>query len=566
MISFLSIKDFALIDTLNADFEKGLNIITGETGAGKSIIIEAISLALGSRADTTFVRTGKEKSVIQLVLDCINPIIIKILQKNDISTNDENIIITREIYASGKSICKINDTMVTVSLLNKICRKIVDIHGQYDHQSLLSPENHLSLIDLYNNAEISQVKETVKEFYNEYMELVNQLNDLLNTKEESERKKDFLMYEHQEISSASLNIGEDDELDQKLIILQNSEKIFNTLSASYELLYSDSHAVLSRLGKISGHLKEISGYDQSLSEFETMISDHLFQLEDLSTEIRKYKDQIHFSSHELDEIQERLETINALKRKYGNSIEQILQYKEKIEKEINLIENSEDTISELKDRIKKIENKLKSQCESLTQIRKETANEIEKKINIELKELNFNHSEFNVNFNKKLNSYGQPVFSSEGTDLVEFLISTNKGEPLKPLARIASGGEISRIMLAFKKIIGDFDEISTMIFDEIDIGISGSTASVVGKKLKEISENHQVICITHLPQIAAMGDCHFQINKHTDDQGTRTSLKKLDQNKVILEIARMLGGENISEAAVKNAEDMLKQAKKLNFP
>jgi len=561
MISFLSIKDFALIDTLNADFEKGLNIITGETGAGKSIIIEAISLALGSRADTTFVRTGKEKSVIQLVLEC-NPVILKILHENDISTNDGSIVITREIYASGKSNCKINDMMVTVSLLNKICRKIVDIHGQYDHQSLLSPENHLALIDLYNSSEITQIKEYVKKYFKEYTSIINQLDNLKNTKEESERKKDFLMYEHQEITSASLSIGEDEDLEQKLLILQNSEKIFNSLSASYELLYSDSHAVLSNLGKISGLMRDILDYDQQLSDFGTIISDHLYQLEDLSAEIRNYKEKIHFSSHELDEIQERLETINTLKRKYGNSIKQILQYKEKIEKEIDLIDNSESTISELTEKKEELENTLIIQSQELTKIRKKTATEIEKKINKELKELNFNHSEFKVSFDTMQNSEGNTIFSSEGTDLVEFLITTNKGEPLKPLAKIASGGEISRIMLAFKKIIGDYDGISTMIFDEIDIGISGSTASVVGKKLKEISQNHQVLCITHLPQIAAMGDRNYIINKQSDNLGTLTFLKRLNQNEAIHEIARMLGGEKISDAAIKNAEDMVKQAKR----
>lgn len=563
MISFLSIKDYALIDTLNADFHDGLNIITGETGAGKSIIIEAINMALGSRADTTFIRTGKDKSVIQLTLDILNPDILTLLQQNDISTENNSILISREIYATGKSTCKINDKMVTVSLLNKICRRIVDIHGQYDHQSLLTSENHLNLLDLYNASEISIIKTSVRESYKEYIHHMHQLDNLLKTKEDSERKKDFLKYEHAEISSASLQLGEDQILNQKLMVLQNSEKIFNALSTSYELLQSDTDAVLSRLGKISVNMKEIMEYDQSLSTFETIISDNLFQLEDLSSEMRKYKEQIQFSTHELNETQERLEAINLLKKKYGSSIETILQYKEKIEKEIHSIENADEAIANLKSKIHEIEKELSVQSEALTCIRKKTAAEIQLKISKELNELNFNHSEFVVQFKTATDFNGKTAYSSDGIDIVEFLISTNKGEPLKPLTKIASGGEISRIMLAFKRIIGDFDEISTMIFDEIDNGISGSTASIVGKKLSEISNNHQVICITHLPQIAAMGDSNYQIIKESSNDVTRTILKKLNSNETIKEIGRMLGGENISDAAIKNAEDMMRQAGKL---
>lgn len=563
MISHLSIKDFALIDNLSADFYSGLNIITGETGAGKSMIIEAVSLALGSRADTSYVRTGKDKSVIQLIIDVADPSVVHLLEENSIDLDNENIIITREIHRSGKSTCKINDVHVTVSLLSTICRKIVDIHGQYDHQSLLNPDYHLKMIDLYDSKEIMQTKETLKNTYAKYSQLYSQLNHLKKTKAESERKKDFLKYEYTEISTANLEHDEDEYLEHTLGILQNSEKIFTSLSVSYDLLYGDSEAVVNRLGKVSANLKDVLAFDTQLADFESNISNCLYQIEDLSAEIRNYKEKIQFSPDQINELQERLELINNLKRKYGNTIKDILQYSEKIREEIDTIENSDETLRLLESEIYEIKKELKKQSKKLSDLRKKSAFDIERKIKVELEELNFNHSDFKVQFETAIDTDGDYLFSPNGIDIIEFLISTNKGEPLKPLSKIASGGEISRIMLAFKRIIADFDEISTMIFDEIDSGISGSTASVVGKKLIEISKNHQVLCITHLPQIAAMGDHNYQIKKHTQDTVTHTVLNQLNKKETIDEISRMLGGEIISPAAKKNAEDMIVHAQKM---
>lgn len=561
MISHLSIKDFALIETLSADFHHGLNIVTGETGAGKSIIIEAINLALGSRADTTYVRTGKDKAIIQLIIDIDHPTIIPVLKENGIPIENQQLIITREIYTSGKSICKMNDTLITVSLLNKISRKLVDIHGQYDHQSLLNTENHIHLIDMFYREQISQIKTQVQQSFNSYIHLSRELDHLVKSKNESERKKDFLKYEWTEISNASLAIGEDDTLNQTLDILQNSEKIFNALTSAYDIIYAESDAVINKLGKASIVMKEIQMYDSKLSAFENNITDCLYQLEDMSREIRMYRDQTQFSPDEIDQIQERLELINNLKRKYGSSIEKIIEYKDKIEKEIYAMENSDEVIKQLKEQINAVESNLNQHCLELTECRKNAAGEIEQKIKNELNDLYFNNSDFKVQFETAVGNQGQTLYSPNGIDIIEFLISTNKGEPLKPLSKIASGGEISRIMLAFKRIIGDFDEIPTMIFDEIDSGISGQTASIVGKKLAQISRKHQIICITHLPQISAMGDYHYRIEKQSNQNGTTTHINELDSSETIKEISRLLGGENISAAAIKNAEDMLNQAK-----
>lgn len=561
MISHISVKNFALIDTLTADFYEGLNIITGETGSGKSIIIEAISMALGNRADTTYIRSGKDKAIIQLVIDIKSPSVLDLLEENDIIMDNNSLIITREIFTSGKSICKINDTLVTVSLLNKICGKIVDIHGQYDHQSLLNSENHLNLIDSYDSAIIEKAKNKFQDTYSEYIHLYNDLNKLIKAKDDFERKKDYLQYELNEISAACLIPGEDASLQQSLNILQNSEKIFRNLSISYDLIFGDEDDVISKLGKASSLLKEIAVYDPKFASIESKVLDNLYQLEDICEDIRKYKDSIQYSPHQLDEIQERLELINMLKKKYGNSIEKILEYKEKIQNELQVIENADDSINELKSKLTVIESDLKKESEELSNLRKKSAHRIEEAISKELMELNFDHAEFVVYFKTNIDSQGNLIYSPNGTDIVEFLISTNKGEPVKPLAKIASGGEISRIMLAFKRIIGDFDGISTMIFDEIDNGISGATASIVGKKLAQISKNHQIICITHLPQIAVMGNHNYFITKKSDTDSTQTILKELSEPETIEEIARMLGGEKISAAAIKNAEDMLNQSK-----
>lgn len=561
MICHLSIKDFALIDSLNVSFHNGLNLITGETGSGKSIIFEAIHLALGSRADTTFIRKGKNKAVIQLMISIENSNILDFLSEHSIKTEDEDIVITREIYASGKSICKINDTLITVSFLNKVCRKMVDIHGQYDHQSLLNSEYHLNLLDLYDANQLSDLKSKVNDSYKVYSDLSKKLNYLLNASEESQRKKDFLKYEYSEIASAQLTVGEDDSLTHSLNILENSEKIYEKLSLVYELTYSHSDAVVNQLGKAASYMQDISLLDEKFRNYEKTLNDALYQVEDLCTEIRHHRENVEFLPDEINKIQERLELINDLKRKYGKDIEGILDYQSQIENQLNEIENLDDTIAKLQEDITIAEKTLKQDCEILSKHRKKIALELESKIKNELEALNFNNSEFKVKFDTYKNASCSIMYSSQGIDQIEFMISTNQGEPLKPLSKIASGGEISRIMLAFKRIIGEYDDISTMIFDEIDTGISGSTASIVGKKLAQIAQDHQVICITHLPQIAAMGNHHYRIQKQTQDSNTHTTLKELDYNETVEEISRLLGSETITKATIQNAEDLLNQAK-----
>jgi DNA repair protein RecN len=538
MISHIRIKDFAIIDTVELDFHDGLNIVTGETGSGKSIIIEAVSLALGSRADTAFIRSGKDKAMVQMIAEL----------------DGEEYIITRELSANGKNICRINDEIVPLAQLSKLCRKIADVHGQYDHQSLLNPENHLRLIDTYHDAEIAPVRECVSDLFQKYSDTKHELSSLLSGQAEAERKRDFMRFELSEIDGSKLISGEDEELTQKLSLLQNSEKIYQNLSGAYELLYDDSPSASYGIGKSMHLLQELSGFSEEINRIHNELSDVYYKIEDLTSEIRKFKDSLSFSPEVMEETVNRLNILDGLKRKYGGSVEKVLEYREKIAADLEKIDNIDAVRDRLTRDLAEQEKALSSASNELSALRKKAAMDIEAHINRELTELNFKDTCFTVVF------YDEPKasFTASGTDRIEFMISTNKGEMPKPLVKIASGGEISRIMLAFKQIIGDFDSIPTMIFDEIDAGISGITASIVGKKLLEISKRHQIICITHLPQIAAFGDHHYKIDKTEKNGATHTTVSPLDIGDKISEIARLLGGINITDTTLKSAEELIR--------
>ena len=542
MISHIRIKDFAIIDQVELNFENGLNIITGETGAGKSIIIEAVSLALGSRADTAYIRSGKDKAIVQMIADL----------------DGEEYVITRELSASGKNICKINDEVVSLTHLNKLCKKIADVHGQYDHQSLLNPENHLRLIDSYHGRTIFPALDTVAELYQSYTLIKHELDSLLSNQADTERKRDFMRFELDEIEKAKPYPGEDKELAEKLTLLQNSEKIFTNLSAAYDILYGSTPSAFDGLGKGLQLLQEISSFSPAISAYSEDLSDAYYKLEDLTTEIRKYRDGISFSPEVLEETVNRLDLLDSLKRKYGGSIENVIAYQQKISSELERIENIDAVLDELRKGLIQAEKELSKASSHLTNLRKQAAQDIELQINNQLKELNFKDAYFTVKF---FDEDSKEKYTANGVDRIEFLITTNKGETPKPLVKIASGGEISRIMLAFKQIIGEFDAIPTMIFDEIDVGISGITASIVGKKLLDISKRRQIICITHLPQIAAFGDHHFKIDKETVGETTHTIVYPLSNEEKIREIARLLGGINITETTLKSAEELLTLSK-----
>lgn len=535
MIQHISIKDFAIIENTSIDFHDGLNMITGETGAGKSILIEAVSLALGSRADTAFVRSGKEKARIQMIVE----------------HDGTEHIITREISASGKSICKLDDEIVTLGHLKSLCKKFADIHGQYDHQSLLNPDYHIKLIDLYQKEKTDPAKEAVSQCYEKYAALKTQLRKLLAQADQDKREQDFMAFELAELRDANLQIGEDAALEEEIALLQNSEKIYENLAGAYHIGSGQEEPVLSQLKKMSDMLAETAEYSQELAELSRRITESYYEVEDICSSLRDCRDRSVYSPEDLDRSIARAETINKLKNKHGKSVKALLAYQKQLEERLSQIENIDGNREYLEKELAKQKAALKDAADKLSKIRKQSAEELEKLITAELSQLNFNDAVFSISFKK---SEG---FTADGIDIVEFLISTNRGEPLKPLSKIASGGEMSRIMLAFKKITGDYDEIPTMIFDEIDSGISGIAASVVGRKLAEIAANHQIICITHLPQIAAFGQHNYKIEKSADETMTYTTVTALSQQEKENEIARLLGGANITDTTLKSARELI---------
>ena len=536
MIKHISIHNFAIIEHTEIDFRDGLNIITGETGAGKSIVIEAVSLALGSRADTAFVRSGEKKALVQMIAE---------------DPEGQEYILTREVSSTGRNICRIDGEIVTLAQLSALSRQLADIHGQYDHQSLLDPANHIRLLDSYESDAVIPAREQVAELFHQYTDLEHELKTLLSRAAEDARQRDFMAFELQELEDAHLQIGEDETLEQEIRLLQNSEAIFQNLAGAYEALSGSEYAALSALKHAADQVADTGEFSGVLDALSQRLSGLYYELEDICTEVRRQRDGIVFSPEELDEKLSRLDLLNRLTSKHGKTIPELLDYMQELSVRLSDLNDISGRRQTLESDLETKRQELQAACDQLSQIRHAAAASLEEKIRQELVQLNFADSRFKIDFQQALE------FSAEGTDIVEFMISTNRGEDLKPLSKIASGGEMSRIMLAFKKIIGDYDGIPTMIFDEIDAGISGVTASVVGRKMREIAGNHQIICITHLPQIAACGQHHYRIEKTSDDVRTYTSIVELDESEKVSEIARLLGGENVTETTLASARELL---------
>lgn len=534
MIDHISIRNFAIIENTEVDLKDGLNIITGETGSGKSILIEAISLALGSRADSSCVRTGADKAVVELSGDI----------------DDKDIVIHREVSRAGKNLIRLNGEMVTLAELNSITRRMADIHGQYDNQSLLDPDFHILLLDSYKADSITDLKNKVSDLFHSYQSVKSGLITLLNHEKQNLRDLDFHRFEADEIDKACLTLGEDTALEEKITILRNSEKIFEGLGTAYSALSSDG-ASLDLISSGMSSMAGLSEFSTELNEAYAEYSDLYYRLQDLSREIIRMRDSISFSQDELDESISRKNLLDNLKKKYAPSIEEILSYRAELENKIKVIENFDEEKASLEKKLLSVRRELLEVCASLTEARRSAAHDLSLRTLKELNDLNFKDAQIDIS----ITPLSQP--QEDGMDRVEILISANKGEPLKPLYKVASGGEISRIMLAFKNVISSYDSIPTLIFDEIDNGISGYTASIVAKKLKEISRDHQILCITHLPQIAAAGDHNYKIYKESDDSSTFTHLENLDEDSKVMEIARLIGGVTITENTLISAKELI---------
>ena len=552
MISHISIKDFAIIKDLELDLHPGLNIITGETGAGKSIVIEAVSMALGSRADTDFIRTGAEKASITLTADPGGLDVREILDEGGVPADDP-LVLRREISAGKKSLCRVNGTIVPLSFLGKLCRHVADIHGQYDTQTLLNPEGHIDVLDLYGDEELRSVSRMVSGFYASLTRTGTALDSLRKKLADSERQKDLMRFELQEIEDSCLQEGEDETLEEEIRLMQNSEDIYQKLSQVYDAVYDSDDSASGRLGACLSALESISSFSKDLSDAAQQFSDAYYALDDLGRDLRRLRDGVSFSPEALNEKMERLDLIDRLKRKYGGSLEAVFAYRDKAQQELQTIENADAELEDLESKLKLYKEQYETAAARLTVLRERTAKTLEQEVDRELADLNFADAALSVSV--------EPAPAGEkGSDRVEFLIRTNRGETFKPLAKIASGGELSRIMLAMKNVMADSDPVGTMVFDEIDTGVSGVAAQRVGEKIAALSAARQVMCVTHLPQIAVMADAHYEVRKEQSGGRTYTYVNQLDVEGRKREIARLTGGENVTETTLRSAEEQLAAA------
>lgn len=555
MLLNLHVKNFAIIDEVEVYFKDKLNILTGETGAGKSIIIGSINVALGGKVTKDIIRKGADYALVELIFQVEDKNVLKAISELDVPLEEEQIIISRKIM-NGKSICKVNGETVTTNVLKNIASLLIDIHGQHEHQSLLYKEKHLEIVDRYAKDYIGDIKKELEAVYNQYIEVKNKLNELKIDDDKRLREISFLEYEINEIRVAALKLGEDEILGAEYRRLSNAKTIAEGLGNVHSLMSNqESGSAGDQIGRAIKSLTKLVDYDSSITRILEEMEDIESLVNDFNRELSEYLSGLNNNEEDFANIEQRLDLINHLKSKYGNSISEILNHCKESEKKLEEYNNYEDTILLLTKQQKQLEDNLNHLSEKLSGIRQEKAKELTYKMREALIDLNFLDVKFEMVF-RKLGHY-----TSCGFDEGEFEISTNPGEELKPLSKVASGGELSRIMLAIKSVLADKDDIDTLIFDEIDVGVSGRTAQKVSEKLSMISKNHQVICITHLAQIAAMADAHYIIEKTTDGISTKTSILSLSETESINELARILGGAVITDTVINNAREMKELAK-----
>lgn len=563
MIKTLEIKDYALIDRINVEFGKGLNVITGETGAGKSILIDAMGLLLGERASTEVVRKDASKSVVEGIFDVEeNKKVKKLLNENDIDHNPE-LILRREISAKGTNRCFVNDTPVPLSLIKDLGNLLVDLHGQHEHQSLLRTETHIDFLD-----EFGDYTDLLNKYRLCFDELINTKNELESLKEHEstlKEKREIYSFQIKEIDSISPEDEEDEKLGDELMILENSEKLAGLTSEIYSLLYEDEKSIHELIVKVKNDLIQLAEIDKSFNESANEAETVLALVNDISSFIRSYKSNVEFKPEHIDDIRERLGTITLLKKKYGGSIKSILEHRKIIGEKFYLADNISEKINDLQNRLFEQRKNAGTMAFSISKKRKETSEKVKQGVEEYLKELGISQPNFQTKIINKVGeesnylTFKNKSFScsARGVDKVEFFISTNSGENPKPLAKVASGGEISRIMLSLKSTLAKSDKLPLLIFDEIDAGVSGRIAQKVGNLLKELAAFHQIITITHLPQIAGLADHHYVVNKFTKNGRTVSSIAKLADEEKIKEVAKLMSGEKLTKASIKGAQELM---------
>ncbi|MGI5853102.1 MAG: DNA repair protein RecN [Bacillota bacterium] len=577
MLREIQVRDFALIESLHLVWDNGLNILTGETGAGKSIIIDALGLVLGGRFSAEMIRTGAEACYIEAVFepDADNHQLNEEMSRLGIAYDPaEPLILAREVGRSGKSRCRVNSQTVNVSTLAEIGTLLVDIHGQHDHQSLISTDKQVDILDHFGGEELLSLREAVSQQYYKLAALRAEYNALRTDEQEKARRLELLSFQLSEIDEARLQPEEEEELQKEASVLAGAEKLFEACAESYFLIYEgDDHAApaTAQLEEAISRLDQMTAVDDRLKPVVDMLRESAAQAEEAAREIKAYQDHIDFNPERLEEVQARLNEIHKLKRKYGASIPEILEFAEKIRDEINSYAANDERRAEIEVEIQQISTELAAAAGALSAKRRQTATMLEDSIAKELADLHMQKTRFIVSFEQRTAEDGllwngsKLAVGPRGFDDIEFLVSPNPGEEPKPLAKIASGGELSRMMLALKSILAQVDAIATMIFDEIDAGVGGRAAQAVGEKMLLISQFRQVICITHLPQIASMAQCHFHIEKTIRDGRTIVSIQKLNFKERVEELARMLGGAEVTELTRKHAQEMLALAESVRL-
>lgn len=543
MLKELEITNIALIERLNLELDGGMTVLTGETGAGKSIIIDAVNLLLGARTNKTLVRYGTEKARVQGLFD-VSDEILKLLENLGIDAEDSSLLLCREITADGKSTCRINGMMTPQSILREVGAHLINIHGQQDNQALLNPSKHIDFLDNYAKTDLT----AYSLLYNERKQILKELEKLSADEHERMQRIDLLEYQVQEIKAAAIHAGEKDELSEQKKIIDNAEKIAMAVGEAYSVLYEENSAY-DAISRAANALGSIEGIDSGIDEIAARINEVKYTIEDSAHDLKTFSDSIEYDENTLNDIEERLDLITKMERKYGGSEEKVLEYYEKAVKELALITHADEAADELKARLAVLESKLAAESEKISMHRLDAAKRLQAEIEKSLADLDMPKVRFETALIKT------EEYTAKGAETAEFMICPNVGEQMKPLAEIASGGELSRVMLAVKSILSD--GVDTLIFDEIDTGVSGSAAHKIAQKLSALANGKQVICVSHQAQLAAAADNHYFICKSTEGDRTVTHIKRLDSDERIMEIARITDGDNITDTAIKHAKEML---------
>ncbi len=548
MLSLLHIENIAVIECADISFDRGFNVLTGETGAGKSIVIDAISAILGERAYRDMIRTGTERASVRAVFTNVPE--FPWFAENGVEYDPETVI-SREIHLDGKNICRVNGTLVNVTSLHKLGIQLINIHGQHDSAALFDEENHLAFLDAF--ADNGKLRASYGERYEAVAKLRREISTLTMDEGEKLRRMENLKYQIAEIEKAELEPGEDDRLEERRKVLQNAEKLSNGMETAVECLYGgeDSDGASGLLAQAEYALARLSRFSDSFAALHDRVSDLMYQVQDAAEEVRSARDDLSYSAEELEQIESRLDVIHKLRRKYGTTCEDILEYLDKAKKELDEIEFADDKLERLKGNLKKAEKEAWDAALALRENRQQAADTMSKRILSELAQLDMPRVQFACRFT-------ETELTASGADAVAFYMSANAGEALKPLSRVASGGELARIMLAMKNVLAEKDQVATLIFDEVDTGVSGRAAQKVAEKLRSVAAHKQVLCVTHLPQLAALANTHLLIAKSERDGRTYTSVTPLDLEGRKRELARIIGGANITETTLKSAEEMLR--------